>query len=188
MEGFMRPFFASESGIFVDCIDASSLQGDRNVTRRGESRPRHSGHEPLRQPCLKNRQLLQAMNFKIRLLFVILSALILPIAFTSCGAVKTVGNATKAVGQTAAKAGKKVTQFSLADVMPAKVEVVEVRENDLKEMPLGKDRALAYQGTREVQQRRSSFFSFTMPADFKEPTLPDIGDDNIDLLLPPKPL
>lgn len=77
-------------------------------------------------------------------------------------------------------ATKKVTQFSLNDLRPSGVDVVEVREQDLKEMPLGKERALAY-------ERKRSFWSFVLPSDFEEPTLPDIQDADMDgSLLPPK--
>jgi len=48
-------------------------------------------------------------------------------------------------------------------------------------MPLGKERALAY-------ERKKSFWSF-MPSTFKEPDLPEIEEVEIDGgLLPPKPL
>lgn len=88
-----------------------------------------------------------------------------------------------AVKASAANASKGLKQFSLSDLRPSGVEVVEVREKELKEMPLGKERALAFD-----QKRKRSFWSF-LPANFEEPTLPDIGDEGIDgSLLPPKPL
>ncbi|MGJ8642200.1 MAG: hypothetical protein ACSHX9_02235 [Luteolibacter sp.] len=96
-----------------------------------------------------------------------------PILFASCGAVDTVKSAT-------ANATKRVSQFSINDLRPSSVDVVEVREKDLKEMPLGKERALAY-------ERKRSFWSYVLPGDFKEPTLPDIEEGNMDgSLLPPK--
>ncbi len=83
-----------------------------------------------------------------------------------------------------ANATKAVKQFSLSDLRPSQVNVVEVREKDLKEMPLGTERALAFD-----QERKRSFWSFAMPADFEEPVLPDMGDGDLDSgLLPPKSL
>ena len=50
-------------------------------------------------------------------------------------------------------------------------------------MPLGKERALAFD-----RERKRSFWSF-LPGSFKEPSLPVIEDSEIDgSLLPPKPL
>lgn len=92
----------------------------------------------------------------------------------SCGAVDAVKTNT-------AKATAGISQFSLANLRPSNIDVVEVREKDLKEMPLGKDRALAY-------ERKKSFWSF-MPGKFKEPDLPQIEEGELDGgLLPPKPL
>lgn len=92
----------------------------------------------------------------------------------SCGAVDAVKTST-------AKATAGIGQFSLADLRPSKINVVEVREKDLKEMPLGKDRALAF-------ERKKSFWSF-FPGNFKEPDLPMIQEGELDGgLLPPKPL
>jgi len=88
-----------------------------------------------------------------------------------------------AVKASAANAGKGLKQFSLADLRPARVAVVEVREKELKEMPLGKERALAFE-----EKKKRSFWSF-LPANFEEPSLPDVSNDGIDgSLLPPKPL
>jgi hypothetical protein len=96
------------------------------------------------------------------------------VLLASCGAVDAVRNST-------AKATAGISQFSIADLRPSKINVVEVREKDLKEMPLGKDRALAF-------ERKKSFWSF-IPVDFKEPALPEIEEGDPDGgLLPPKPL
>jgi len=85
------------------------------------------------------------------------------------------------VKSTAAKATTGISQFSLSDLRPARVDVVEVREKDLKAMPLGKERALAFD-----RERKRTFWSFL---NFKEPALPKIEDGDIDgSLLPPKPL
>ena len=96
------------------------------------------------------------------------------VLLASCGAVDAVRSST-------AKATVGISQFSIADLRPSKINVVEVREKDLKEMPLGKDRALAF-------ERKKSFWSF-IPVDFKEPALPEIEEGDPDGgLLPPKPL
>lgn len=93
---------------------------------------------------------------------------------SSCGAVDAVKSST-------AKATAGISKFSLADLRPSKINVVEVREKDLKEMPLGKDRVLAY-------ERKKSFWSF-IPGNFEEPDLPKIEEGEPDGgLLPPKPL
>lgn len=92
----------------------------------------------------------------------------------SCGAVDAVKSST-------AKATAGISQFSLANLRPSKIDVVEVREKDMKEMPLGKDRALAF-------ERKKSFWAF-LPGNFKEPDLPEIQEGELDGgLLPPKPL
>jgi len=96
------------------------------------------------------------------------------VLLASCGAVDAVRSST-------AKATAGISQFSIADLRPSKINVVEVREKDLKEMPLGEDRALAF-------ERKKSFWSF-IPVDFKEPALPEIEEGDPDGgLLPPKPL
>ncbi len=88
-----------------------------------------------------------------------------------------------AVKASAANATKGLKNISLPTFGSPGVDVVEVREKELKEMPLGKERALAFD-----QKRKRSFWSFALP-DFEEPTLPDLDDDGIDgSLLPPKPL
>lgn len=84
----------------------------------------------------------------------------------------------KAVKETASNTTQNIADFAL---MRPKVAVVEAREKDMKPMPLGKERALAFD-----QQRKRSFWSFALP-NFKEPTLPTVTDDQADgSLLPPK--
>lgn len=96
---------------------------------------------------------------------------LLPLLFTSCGTMK-------AVKETAANTTQNITDFAL---MRPKVAVVEAREKDMKPMPLGKERALAFD-----QERKRSFWSFALP-NFKEPTLPTVTEDQADgSLLPPK--
>lgn len=65
-----------------------------------------------------------------------------------------------------------------------KVQVVEVREKDLKDMPSGEQQALAFEGRNN--RRKSSFWGlFNGPVDFKEPTLPTSGGELDGTLLPP---
>ncbi|WP_411827997.1 hypothetical protein [Luteolibacter sp. AS25] len=104
-----------------------------------------------------------------------LSPALLALALSSCGAVS-------AVKSTASNATKAVTDFSITDLTSSGVDVVEVREKDLKEMPLGKDRAIAFE-----KERKRSFWSFALPSDFEEPVLPEFTDGDMDgSLLPPK--
>lgn len=106
----------------------------------------------------------------------IFSGAVATILLSSCGSMS-------AVKATASNATKSVSQFSLSDLRPSRIDVVEVREKDLKELPLGKERALAFE-----QKRKRSFWAF-LPGKFEEPTLPVINDSEVDgSLLPPKPL
>jgi hypothetical protein len=52
--------------------------------------------------------------------------------------------------------------FSVRDLLPARVAIVKVREGDLKDFPLGSERALAFNRQRQ----------FATPATFIEPALP----------------
>jgi hypothetical protein len=123
------------------------------------------------------RQRGQNRSFLIRIqspspamLKIIISGCVASLLLASCGSVEAVKSTTA-----------KVKQFSFSDLRPSRIDVVEVREKDLKEMPLGKDRALAY-------EQKKSFWSF-LPGNFKEPDLPAIEDTELDGgLLPPKPL
>jgi len=75
-----------------------------------------------------------------------------------------------------------IARFSFSDLLPSRVPVVEVRESELRELQLGKEKALAY-------QRQGGFFNtwFGKPVDFKEPELPSGALDNPEFgLLPPK--
>lgn len=83
------------------------------------------------------------------------------------------------VKKTSDATSSKVAQ--LADIVqPAGVKVVEVREKDLKVLPTGQERALAFQNTR-----KRGFWSFGGPVDFKEPNLPSPGGEMDGSLLPP---
>lgn len=117
----------------------------------------------------------------------LLTAPLLAIFFSSCGAVNVVkdkaSGATAAVKNTTAGATASVKKIQIPSFRSDRPQIVEVREKDLKELPLGKDKALAFE-----KERKKSFWAFAMPADFKEPVLPDFeaGDFDDAMLLPPK--
>lgn len=90
-------------------------------------------------------------------------ALLIPLLLSACAAGKQM------VG--------KVREFSLADIRPAKIDVVEVREKDLRQLPTGEERLLAH-------QRSGRFFGFFGRADFVEPDLPEQGAQLNGSLLP----
>jgi hypothetical protein len=73
-----------------------------------------------------------------------------------------------------------LSPVSLASLKPARVKVVEVRENDLQDFPLGRERALAFKGT---EFSRRPFFGGAV--DFIEPDLPHAGAELDGSLLPP---
>ncbi len=108
------------------------------------------------------------------------------LGLSACAAVKKAGEESvdfmqSAAGTTSSKVAalsEKVTH----KLTPAGVPVVEVREKDLKKMPTGKERVLAFENSR----KRSLFSFFSGPVDFQEPVLPE-PDGSIDAsLLPPK--
>ncbi len=102
----------------------------------------------------------------------------------ACSSVSDFGkNSVAFVQKTSVATGTKVSQLSemaVHRISPAGVKVVEVREKDLKKMPTGEERALAFQNTR-----KRSFWFFSGPVDFKEPTLPEAGGEMDGSLLPP---
>ena len=76
----------------------------------------------------------------------------------------------------------KLSGFSLAGLLPGPgVKVVQVRKRDLKDLPTGRERALAFES-----QRKQGFWFFGGPVDFKEPTLPEPGSELDGTLLPPR--
>lgn len=101
--------------------------------------------------------------------------------FASCGAVGSLKNAT-------VSSVSKLSKFSVTDLMPARVGVVEVREKDLKDLPLGKERALAYEAKKQslASHQSGGFWFFKGPVDFKEPTLPSEAGAMDGSLLPPR--
>jgi hypothetical protein len=110
----------------------------------------------------------------------------------SCGAVKTMGEssvaAVKKVGSATGAGISKVAETAkapadaIAGLMPGpKVKVVDVREKDLKELPTGKERAIAYE-----RERQRLFWVFSAPVRFEEPALPEPGSEMDGSLLPPR--
>lgn len=103
---------------------------------------------------------------------ILFSAVFLPLLLASCGAMKVVANA------------KDKTLAGVSNIKntirPPRVPVVEVREKDLKELPTGEERALAFEN-----KRKRNFWFFSGPVDFKEPTLPSAGGEMDNSLLPP---
>lgn len=101
---------------------------------------------------------------------------------TSCSSLTTTADKVGEFSRdSVAKVSESVSE-GVSNLLPSRVPVVEVREKDLKEMPLGDERALAYR-----KQRERSFWFFSGPVDFEEPDLPDEGELDLSTgLLPPK--
>lgn len=112
-------------------------------------------------------------------------ALAVAFGLVSCATVSKVSKGSVAfVKKTTTATTTKVAQLStmaVEKISPPSVKVVEVREKDLKKLPTGQERALAYQNTR-----KRSFWFFGGPVDFKEPSLPEPGGEMDGSLLPPK--
>ncbi len=115
-------------------------------------------------------------------------AILLSIAATcglvSCATVSKVSKSSMALVQkTSAATTAKVSELSelaIHTVSPAGVKVVEVREKDLKPLPTGQEKAIAYE-----KNRKRSFWFFGGPVDFQEPSLPQAGGELDGSLLPP---
>ncbi|MGC4017437.1 MAG: hypothetical protein QM755_23425 [Luteolibacter sp.] len=80
----------------------------------------------------------------------------------------------------------KVSRFSVSDLMPSRIEVVEVRQKDLKNLPTGQEKALAFENTRRQRDGGGFWGFFKGPVDFKEPTLPNNAGMMDGTLLPPR--
>ena len=102
------------------------------------------------------------------------------VLLVSCTAVKNATSATTAKVSSFAKMPD-LADMPIARILPGqRVKVVEVREKDLKELPTGKEKALAF------RSGRGGFWIFGGPVDFKEPTLPEPGSEMDGSLLPPR--
>lgn len=97
---------------------------------------------------------------------------------SSCSSVKT---AAKKVGDGGRELTGDFETPKIANLFKRRPYIAEVREKDLKEMPLGEERALAFQN-----RRRSFWDIFRGPVNFDEPELPDDGSLIDGSLLPPK--
>lgn len=113
----------------------------------------------------------------LRILPICLAPVCLMLA--SCGTMNKLKDKTTA-GLT------KVSRFSVSDLMPSRIDVVEVRQKDLKELQTGQEKALAFENTRR-QRDSGGFWGFLKgPVDFKEPTLPNNAGMMDGTLLPPR--
>jgi hypothetical protein len=115
---------------------------------------------------------------------IIISGIASAFGVVSCGTISKVSsNSLAFVKDTSAATTRKVAQLStmaIETVRPPSVKVVEVREKDLKVLPTGQERALAYENNRK------RFWFFGGPVDFKEPAMPSQGGELDGSLLPPK--
>jgi hypothetical protein len=100
-------------------------------------------------------------------------------SLVSCAAVKDSTSATTAAISSFAKMPD-LSDTPIANILPSqRVKVVEVREKDLKKLPTGKEKAIAY-------RRSGGFWLFAGPVNFVEPTLPEPGSEMDGGLLPPR--
>lgn len=130
---------------------------------------------------------LASLPMKLPIPPIFLAILLFPLGFISCSTISQAGaDSVAMIKKTSTGAVAKVssiTENSLAGILPARVKVVEVREKELKKLPTGQERALAFE-----KSRRRSFWGFGGPVDFQEPTLPQAGSEMDGSLLPPKDL
>ena len=105
------------------------------------------------------------------------------VALSSCASLRDAGNHSVAiVRQSGSAAAAKLSTFSVTGLLPGPhVAVVKVREKDLKPLPTGHERAIAY-----ASEHQRGFWFFGGPVDFKEPTLPEPGGEPDGSLLPPR--
>lgn len=101
----------------------------------------------------------------------------------SCAGLRNAGKSSVAmVRNSTAAATAKLSDLPLTRLLSGpKVKVVEVREKELKKLPTGHERALAFES-----ERKRGFWFFGGPVDFKEPTLPEPGSELDGSLLPPR--
>jgi len=90
------------------------------------------------------------------------------LSFISCSAVHSLAD--------------KTTAF----LLPPKVPIVKARPKDMKELPLGKDQALAFASGQESRRGGGFWGFFRGPVDFKEPMLPHNTGTMDGSLLPPR--
>ena len=114
-------------------------------------------------------------------LFALGTAGVCALAFPSCSKMSTLSKA--ATGKMSDFSHKSLAAFD--GLMPSRVPVVQVRQKDLKDLPLGHERALAFQ---EKQHNSWSSWFFQGPVNFKEPVLPDTSAESNGSLLPLLPV
>jgi hypothetical protein len=123
-----------------------------------------------------------AMNAKSQT--TLLSVIAASCALVSCAAFK---NTTASAAEKFSELAKmpkmpSLTDTPIARLLPAGgLKVVEVREKDLKDLPTGQERAIAYRN-----ERKRGFWIFGGPVDYEEPTLPEDGSGADGSLLPPR--
>jgi hypothetical protein len=104
----------------------------------------------------------------------VLQAVLISFGLSACGSRGTVNPST-------AVAPNKGPGFFISSWFPSRVKIVKVRHKDLKDLPLGHERALAF-----ARERKFGFWSFGGAVDFKQPALPEPGAEMDGSLLPPK--
>ncbi len=104
------------------------------------------------------------------------------LGLVSCATVGKVGQNSMAFVKNTTTRVSTLSELAVNTIHPPAVKIVKVRENELKKLPTGQERALAFENTR----RRGFFSFFSGPVDFKEPTLPAPGGEMDGSLLPPK--
>ena len=116
---------------------------------------------------------------------ILFPTIIATVGLVSCATVSKVGQDSMALVHKTTEATtanvSKLSEMATNKLRPSGVKVVEVREKELKDLPTGHERALAYENTR-----KRGLWSFMGPVDFKEPTLPETGGEMDGSLLPPK--
>lgn len=78
----------------------------------------------------------------------------------------------------------KIADASVGRFMGPKIDVVEVREKDLRELPSGDQRIASLDASIAAKKKRSFWF-FDGPVDFKETPLPSDSATAEGSLLPP---
>jgi hypothetical protein len=113
-----------------------------------------------------------------------IAALVTALCSASCATVDQMTQGPVAFIQKSSSATtskiSKLSELAANTIRPAQVQVVEVREKDLKVLPTGQERALAFQNSS-----KRNFWFFNGPVDFQEPTLPEAGMEMDGSLLPP---
>ncbi len=119
------------------------------------------------------------ISFPTRIVRIILT-LTACIGFASCGNFSATNLAKKSVSSV------KSVSKSVTGIIPSRVPIATVRTQDLKEMPTGEERALAWE--RQLNRKRYASYSggWVAPKNYQAPTLPDEASFPIDAgLLPP---